>query len=73
LCFGERRDLTLACDACTCGSVVALVIEEGAHHLDLMFSDPDDPDSVIQVRRQELSHIKKWVEQARSRSVQARL
>lgn len=47
------------------------MIEEGAHHLDLMFSDPDDPDSVIEVRRQELSHIKKWVEQARGRSAQA--
>lgn len=42
-------------------SAVAVIIPEGAHHLDLMFSDPRDPESVKAARRTELSHIRKWV------------
>lgn len=42
-------------------SAVAVIIPEGAHHLDLMFSDPRDPESVKVARRTELSHIRKWV------------
>lgn len=45
------------------GSIVAMVIKDGAHHLDLMFSDPDDPDSVLEVRRAEMQHVRKWIDQ----------
>jgi len=43
-------------------SVVAVIIPEGAHHLDLMFSHPNDPESVKVARRTEVSHIRKWVD-----------
>lgn len=42
-------------------SVVAVIIKEGAHHLDLMFSNPEDPDCVKRAREVELEHIRKWV------------
>lgn len=40
--------------------VVSVYIEEGAHHLDLMFSTEQDPKSVTEARKIELAHIDKW-------------
>lgn len=48
-------------------TLVAVVIPEGAHHLDLMFSHPLDPPSVREARRIEEAHIARWIEQARAR------
>jgi len=45
-------------------SVVALLIPEGAHHLDLRGSDPNDPVSVLQARKIERQHIQKWINEA---------
>ena len=45
-------------------SVIALVIPEGAHHLDLRGADPKDPPSVIKARQIEAKFIKKWIDQA---------
>ena len=45
-------------------SVQTVLIEGGAHHLDLMFSRPDDPDSVKWAREVELTHIRRWIAQA---------
>jgi lysosomal Pro-X carboxypeptidase len=42
-------------------SVVAVLIENAAHHLDLMFSNPLDPVSVKQAREIELQNIQKWI------------
>jgi hypothetical protein len=47
-------------------TVVAVFIPEGAHHLDLMFSHPDDPPSVREARLIEKQHIRKWVDEHRS-------
>lgn len=42
-------------------SIVALVTEEGAHHLDLRFSSEYDPDWLIEQRQMEVMHIKRWL------------
>lgn len=41
--------------------VVAVVIQGGAHHLDLRFSNPADPQSVIDARNIQRMHIRKWI------------
>ena len=38
------------------------VMFDGAHHQDLMFSHPADPDSVRQARRLEMEHVRRWVQ-----------
>jgi lysosomal Pro-X carboxypeptidase len=43
------------------GNSVAVVIEEGAHHLDLMIPDENDPQSVLDAREVERDMIKRWV------------
>lgn len=42
-------------------SLAAVTIPNGAHHLDLMFSDPSDDDDVKAARKLELDHIRKWI------------
>jgi len=39
----------------------AVVIAEGAHHLDLRASNPLDPQSVIDARLQEVAYLKQWL------------
>ena len=40
---------------------VSFLIHDGAHHLDLMFSHPDDPPSVRQARDLEREYMHRWV------------
>ncbi|KAL4433268.1 hypothetical protein ABPG77_003316 [Micractinium sp. CCAP 211/92] len=47
--------------------LVAVIIPEGAHHLDLMFSNPADPPSVRKARAVEEHYIAKWISEARGR------
>ncbi|KAL6523444.1 hypothetical protein OROGR_017047 [Orobanche gracilis] len=42
-------------------SIVALVAEKGAHHTDLRPATEDDPDWLIEHRKQEVEIIKKWI------------
>ena len=42
-------------------SLIAVVIEEGAHHLDLMFTHPSDPPSVTRAREVEVQQIRRWL------------
>jgi len=44
-------------------SIVALVTEKGAHHLDLRSATKDDPDWVVEQRRQEVEIIQGWIDQ----------
>ncbi|NWS53083.1 PCP carboxypeptidase, partial [Chunga burmeisteri] len=46
-------------------SLVAIVIPDGAHHLDLHGRNPLDPKSVQQARALEISYMKQWIEKAR--------
>lgn len=48
-------------------SVVAVVVKEGAHHLDLMFSNTKDSDSVKAVRSLEMEHVQRWIAEAGKR------
>lgn len=42
-------------------SVVAYIVDQGAHHLDLRASSPNDPPSVIYVRNMERYYIRQWL------------
>lgn len=42
-------------------TLVAIVIDEGAHHLDLRSSNPRDPQSVLEARQQEKTFISNWI------------
>ncbi|XP_033211704.1 lysosomal Pro-X carboxypeptidase [Belonocnema kinseyi] len=44
-------------------SAVAIIIPEGAHHLDLRGKNPKDPFSVIQARNFERYSIRAWIEE----------
>ncbi|XP_074996287.1 lysosomal Pro-X carboxypeptidase isoform X3 [Calonectris borealis] len=46
-------------------SLVAIVIPDGAHHLDLRSRNPLDPKSVQQARALEICYMKQWIEKAR--------
>lgn len=42
-------------------SVVSLVTEEGAHHIDLRPSTQDDPDWLVELRETEIKLIESWI------------
>uniref|UniRef100_A0A0E0LE05 Lysosomal Pro-X carboxypeptidase n=1 Tax=Oryza punctata TaxID=4537 RepID=A0A0E0LE05_ORYPU len=43
-------------------SIIALVTEKGAHHLDFRSATKDDPDWVVEQRRQEVEIIQGWID-----------
>lgn len=49
------------------GTLVSLIVEDGAHHLDLRGADSKDTDSVKEVRRIEKLHISRWIREAQKR------
>ncbi|XP_006823122.1 dipeptidyl peptidase 2-like, partial [Saccoglossus kowalevskii] len=44
-------------------SLIAVLIDGGAHHLDLRGANPLDPQSVLNARQEEVKYIQKWIEQ----------
>ena len=44
-------------------NLVAVLIEDGAHHLDLRHKNPLDPPSVTQAREIEKFYIAKWIKE----------
>ena len=53
------------------GSVQALVLDLGAHHLDLMFMDDNDPPCATDARAVEAEAIARWADADRARRVVA--
>ena len=39
----------------------AVIVPEGAHHLDLRESNPADPEGVIEARKMEVAYITQWL------------
>lgn len=44
-------------------SVVAVIIPDGAHHLDLMYSRPDDSETLKTARVTIMQHVDKWIQE----------
>lgn len=44
-------------------SVVAVLIPDGAHHSDLMYSRPDDSAGLAAARQAIMGHVKQWISQ----------
>ena len=42
-------------------ALCAAQVPEGAHHLDLMFSNPADPPAVRAVRDVEIATMRRWI------------
>lgn len=49
------------------GSLVAMVIPQAAHHLDLFFPHENDTTAVIDARTIEMDHVKRWIEEKRTK------
>eukprot|EP00965_Chrysotila_dentata_P082737 2729969-Pleurochrysis_carterae.AAC.1 len=45
-------------------SLVAIIIPNVGHHMDLMFSNPLDPPAVVAARELERTHMRRWVAEA---------
>lgn len=52
-------------------TVIAIVIEEAAHHLDLRSSNPADPQSVIDARASEVSYIQQWIDEYKNQKAKS--
>ncbi|GCB60342.1 hypothetical protein scyTo_0003918 [Scyliorhinus torazame] len=50
-------------------TLIAIIIPEGAHHLDLRSRNDKDPISVQKARALEVEYIKKWIQEARNESM----
>ncbi len=48
------------------GSQIALILDLGAHHLDLMFTDERNPPCFKKAREIEERRIREWVQEAYS-------
>jgi hypothetical protein len=54
-------------------TVLAVILQHGAHHLDLMFSNPADPPDAVAARRVEVQEMRRWVAEANTRNRRAAL
>lgn len=44
-------------------TLLAILIPDGAHHLDLRFNNEYDPQSVLLTRELEVKYFKQWIKQ----------
>lgn len=49
-------------------TLVTVIVDGGAHHLDLRGHNPADPPSVIQARLFEIANIKRWLQETKIRT-----
>ena len=49
-------------------TLLAVILPHGAHHLDLMFSNPADPPDAVAARKTEVQEMKRWVKEANERN-----
>lgn len=47
------------------GPLVSIMIPDGAHHLDLRYSNDRDPPSVREARSLEVKYFKQWIKEAK--------
>uniref|UniRef100_A0AC34QB69 Uncharacterized protein n=1 Tax=Panagrolaimus sp. JU765 TaxID=591449 RepID=A0AC34QB69_9BILA len=47
------------------GSLVSIILEQGAHHYDLRGCNQDDTEEVKKVRQQEIDEIQRWIKEFR--------
>ena len=59
--YARGKSPTAVQNITTDGSMIALVIEFGGHHTDLMYSDPKDPPCVTEGRKIENDFITRWI------------
>ena len=59
----NHRDVSMMQNITADGSIIALLLNLGGHHLDLMYSDRHDPECAIQARLVEDDRITEWVKQ----------
>jgi lysosomal Pro-X carboxypeptidase len=59
--FGVTEDVS--------DSVVAVIVPDGAHHLDLMYSRPDDSQELTAARQTIMQHVARWVQPTLAASV----
>ncbi|CAN0167853.1 unnamed protein product, partial [Ectocarpus sp. 12 AP-2014] len=46
------------------GGVKVIMMDQAAHHLDLFFEHPLDPQDVLDARRVEMDFVERWVDMA---------
>lgn len=61
--FGVQADVS--------DSVVAVIIPDGGHHVDVMYSRPDDSQDLKAARHTIMQHVKRWVQPAPAPSAAA--
>ena len=54
-------------------SILAVTIPNGAHHIDLMFSNPADTPDILAARAVERGQMRKWVQEVADRHARAEL
>ena len=53
-------------------TVIAVVIVDAAHHLDLMASNPSDPEPVKAARKIHKDNIRRWIQQYKEQKATTR-
>jgi lysosomal Pro-X carboxypeptidase len=61
--YGVTSNTSLG-DTSSSDDLVVLLMPNGAHHVDLMFSNPGDTSDITEARRVTMAKVKDWVMEA---------